>query len=702
MSGSPVVRWRADLVVVPPVEGSDTVWLFADSGPTRLAGSLAAPMAAAIDGERDMDEVVEAAAGSGVEPMKAHAVLLRWLSAGHIVLDSGSSAPPSVRLVAGDDAAAESLRSALGVMGVEVRDDAPLTAVVLDDLLHAGSVTEDGPWVPVRLRGSRVAVGPVLGVGGGCATCLAQRHTARRGTDVVAARLAGLPGPPPRPMTHPAAAALAAAVLAAGPGSHLITIDVTTLERTAHALVPLPGCPSCDPGGRSGVEAELLPSPGAGFPADGGLRTADPDQTFREYSHLISDEIGVVPLVERSGTTGLHVFVAGANPAVDETADLAQLRSSLRGSSAGKGTTESGARAGALAEALERHSSLWRGDEPVVRARMADLEGAIHPNDVQLYSQRQLSSPDAGELPAAGVVFHYVPRPFDTTAVHEWTSLRALGSDAPAWLPTAQVWLRHPAQRDGGVRACSNGLAAGNTVEEALLQGLLELVERDSVALWWYSRALRPGIDLDTSTDPRVRAAVAPLRALGRDVWALDLTADLGIPAAVAMSALPDGTRVLHGFGAHVDPVMAVVRALTEVAQMEASADAGAGFGAGGAARLGSLATVEREWLDDVTTATDPWLAPHGVVPLADPWSGDLDSALALLLGRLSGVGLSAYWVDLTRRDIGLPVVRAVVPGLRHFWNRFAPGRLYDVPPRIGWVPADYGEDDLNPRWVFL
>ena len=43
--------------------------------------------------------------------------------------------------------------------------------------------------------------------------------------------------------------------------------------------------------------------------------------------------------------------------------------------------------------------------------------------------------------------------------------------------------------------------------------------------------------------------------------------------------------------------------------------------------------------------------------------------------------------LDQTREEIGLPVVKVIVPGLRHFWARFAPGRLYDVPARLGWVP---------------
>jgi len=56
--------------------------------------------------------------------------------------------------------------------------------------------------------------------------------------------------------------------------------------------------------------------------------------------------------------------------------------------------------------------------------------------------------------------------------------------------------------------------------------------------------------------------------------------------------------------------------------------------------------------------------------------------------------------LDQTRPDIGMPVVRVIVPGLRHFWPRFAPGRLYDVPVRMGHRDRPLAESDLNPAPV--
>jgi ribosomal protein S12 methylthiotransferase accessory factor len=58
--------------------------------------------------------------------------------------------------------------------------------------------------------------------------------------------------------------------------------------------------------------------------------------------------------------------------------------------------------------------------------------------------------------------------------------------------------------------------------------------------------------------------------------------------------------------------------------------------------------------------------------------------------------------LDQTRPDVGLPVVKVIVPGMRHFWTRYAPGRLYDVPVRMGLQTRPTAESDLNPIAMFL
>ncbi len=700
--------WRPDRVANCRNNSGD-VWLFGGAHPIRLTGRFAVPVAQAIDGERTMNEVAEFAATSGLLTAgQANAVLFQWLAAGHVVTRSEPLGSARIRLLGADEAQVKALQQTLEATGTEVvRNNAELTVVVLDDLLNVAEHADQGRWLPVRMRGDEVLVGPLLGPGYGCADCFATRHERRRSVDLMSARLAGLDRPPISPNLHPAAPALAAGMITSvAEGQRLggtstakdegRSINPVSLESRRHALVPVPGCLTCDPGGKSTLDLERdLDRQMISSNDGGGLRTVEPESTWQTYEHLVSDVLGIVPEVCIVGDPSLRVHRAGLNPVWNDRQDLDGLRASLRLSAMGKGLTIASSQAGALAEALERQSMIWQGDEGVQVARMDDLERAIHPNDIQLYSAAQIAAAKLDGSPTHR--FHYVPQTFQVDQEHAWSQVRGIADDRRAWIPSAIAYLGVPQTGPGSLRGCSNGVAAGNSVDEALLQGLLELVERDSVALWWYSRAHRPGIDLDATDDPRVRAAIAPLRARGRDVWVLDITSDLGIPAMVALTATPEGGRILMGFGAHVDPVIAVVRALTEVCQSES--------GISDWRRESTpegVPEIEGEWLAAVTTATDPWLAQHGSVPLASASTLNLHESLDAVLVALSKAGLEAWWMDLTRSDIGLPVVRTVVPGLRHFWNRFAPGRLYNVPVSLAWVPDGYDEDDVNPRWVFM
>lgn len=82
--------------------------------------------------------------------------------------------------------------------------------------------------------------------------------------------------------------------------------------------------------------------------------------------------------------------------------------------------------------------------------------------------------------------------------------------------------------------------------------------------------------------------------------------------------------------------------------------------------------------------------------------SGDLLDDIRLLTSRLASCGIEVLALDCTQPDIGMPVARVFAPGLRHFWPRFGPGRLYDVPVQQGWLAQPKREDELNPVSMFI
>jgi ribosomal protein S12 methylthiotransferase accessory factor len=422
----------------------------------------------------------------------------------------------------------------------------------------------------------------------------------------------------------------------------------------------------------------------------------------------VSPITGAVPLLERAAPASdgvLHVYVAGNNSA-RPFRTLGQLRSDLRTMNAGKGTSDVQARASALCEGLERYSGVFRGDEPRRRARLADLGGAGIPlNDCLLFSDRQYRERDARN--AGGSHFSFIPVPLDPEAEIDWSPVWSLTRGEVRYLPTAFCYYDYP-QPDEQTYciACSNGCAAGNTLEEAILQGFLELVERDGVALWWYNRLRRPSVDLDSFGEPYLDRLRAFLRDHGRNFWVLDLTADLGIPVFASITQRTDGPsqQIMPGFGAHLDPKVALLRAVTEMNQMLSSPLLG--LKEKGADKE-PIDPQTEHWLRTATTADHPYLLPAGgtlrtAASYAQTWADDVADDVRACQALVERAGMEMLVLDQTRPEVGLPVAKVIVPGLRHFWARLGPGRLYDVPVQLGWLSRPLAEDDLNPIPMFL
>jgi ribosomal protein S12 methylthiotransferase accessory factor len=322
------------------------------------------------------------------------------------------------------------------------------------------------------------------------------------------------------------------------------------------------------------------------------------------------------------------------------------------------------------------------------------------------FSDRQYRERDAWN--ARESHYNFVPVRLDPDAEIDWTPAWSLTRGEPRYLPTAFCYFNGP--QPEGAPFCigdSNGCAAGNTLEEAILQGFLELVERDAVALWWYNCLRRPAVDLASFGDQYLERLGAYLAKHGREMWALDLTTDLGIPIFAAISRDVEGPeeRIMPGFGAHLDPRTALLRAVTEMNQMLSQIP-----GRGEPLEPGDAVDDPEtlHWLRTATRANQPYLLPD---PTAVPRPAasfeqlateDLAEDVARCQGLVEARGMEMIVLDQTRPETGLPVVKVIVPGLRHFWARFAPGRLYDVPVRLGWLAAPTPEEELNPIPMFL
>ena len=681
--------------------GDGGYWVFGPECPVRLAGLYADLIVRAIDEGVSLDSVASLAQEAGLAPFAAHSVALRWVAEGYLITGESRALPefvvegifPSTTMLFDRDSGG---LIQLGEATDSEEHDVAVSVVLVDDLVdvHAFADSISADTYVVCLRGRSVVVARSE-----CWACFSTRHGERRAYEILAARLCSLPYVPKRGLASPDTAAIANDLLshAARSGKSDVIFEWATEGSMVveHQVVRVPGCPRCDPGGTSLVAGNTSAPRTAVLAATDGYRSSTPQETWDRYGHHVSELVGAVPWVRPLGRPSLHVYAAGPNLArVGQ--DLSVTLMGLRAGYGGKGTTAEAARAGALAEALERSSLLYRGDEPFIVSSYEELSDAVHPNDVHLFSESQLAEVDRqwesnGVVPPANV-FQTVPRTFDPSAPVQWSNFTVFGSEEVRWVPASITWLLHPESENSRYFACSNGLAAGNTIDEAVLQSLLELIERDSVALWWYPRSARPAIDLDAIEDERIAIARQGVERPEHHTWVLDLTTDSGVPACVAVSTTVDGREPMMGFGAHLDPHIAITRALTELAQMLGNWESSEKHD-----------SEEQRWFDTATLESEPWLAPSHMVPVRPrPAFDSVEAALGHLASEVRSMGLEILVKDCTRRDIGLPVVRTIVPGLRHFWNRLAPGRLFDMPPLIGWRDGPYEESDLNPWAQFL
>ena len=161
----------------------------------------------------------------------------------------------------------------------------------------------------------------------------------------------------------------------------------------------------------------------------------------------------------------------------------------------------------------------------------------------------------------------------------------------------------------------------------------------------------------------------------------------------------------MFGFGAHLDPKIALLRAVTEMNQILSYA---MNIPEGKSLDEHITDTETLHWLKTATVANQPYLlgdprvAPSTAHTHAHSWAADVADDVRACQALVERQGMELLVLNQTRAEVCLPVAKVIVPGLRHFWARYAPGRLYQVPVQLGWLPSPLTEEELNPIPMFL
>ncbi len=489
-------------------------------------------------------------------------------------------------------------------------------------------------------------------------------------------------------------------------GGYLVKLDLVNGKTSYHPVQHRPQCPCC---GDSNLETNYLALPLFSEDSEisgysGGYRTISAEQTYKNFEHLIDPLTGVMPSVdEYRKVQGAPIFnySSGRNIAL-RSRSMFWLNNHMRSSSGGKGKSEQQAKTGALCESIERYSMVFHGQAPCVTSSYIELgTQAIEPNKCMNFSRNQTAERQA--INAQCTAFHsLVPVEFNKKAQVDWSSVHSLTDEKIYYLPSEFCFAQYPADDETQLIAYpdSNGCASGNNYAEAILQGSLELIERDAVAIWWYNRIQRPEVDLSSLNNNYIKTVCKYYESINRTLYVLDITTDMGIPCFVAVSynKVTD-KEILYGFGCHMDANIAVERAVIELNQL-----------------LPIVLTKRPEkfdvhmasWLDQNEIQLHAYLSPKPIqkISIEETYKAsnftNINSAVKQLIGCFKKAEINLLMLDLTQPDIGMPVVKMVAPSLRHFWRRLAPGRLFDVPVKIGWRKSPMTEEEVNPLSIVI
>ncbi|MFE7408941.1 TOMM precursor leader peptide-binding protein [Streptomyces laurentii] len=591
-----------------------------------------------------------------------------------------------------------------------------------DSASASGSVSDPvAPVLPVRLYGRQVMVGPWPVAGrAGCAVCLGRRWQGvrsvglREGIELRGRTREAGPWPYHVPFAAQAVAALIARLAAAPPDGRepfpdVWLVDLESLTVRHHPVVPEPDCPSCG-----------TPEPLTAKAAALALRPAPKYRPgVSRVRHVESYGLPVDAFANPHwGAVGSSVVCDVTSPTTSATVGCFSSRSGdyLRETFWGghTDTYRSSTLIGVL-EGLERFAGMRaRGRAVTLTASLDELgPDAVDPRETGLYTDD----------------FHranpWVP-PFTSDREVPWVWGWSLRDGRPRAVPEILAYYHKPGIEHRFVQESSNGCASGGSLEEAVLSGLMEVLERDAFLLAWHGMQPLTEIDPATSADPLTRVMVERMAMYGYRARFFDTRIGFPVPVVTGVAERFDGgtARMCFGAGASLDPEAALAAALCEIAtdsvqllQRFERDEADYRAMAADFTKITSLhdhplvyAVPEMgRHADFLLRRSDP-PAPLAVADLrwerADGSGPDVRDDLLAAVEAVTSAGFDVVVVDQTapeQRALGLHTVKVLVPGLLPLdfgWTRQRARhmpRMRTALRAAGLRPDDLTEADLNP-----
>ena len=315
----------------------------------------------------------------------------------------------------------------------------------------------------------------------------------------------------------------------------------------------------------------------------------------------------------------------------------------------GKGISKDHAKASAMMEGFERYSAERQNSDETIIAT---------PNEIGRYGDyidpKSLNLPEDFEKK-------------DISDINlEWSKSKDIISGNEYYIPTNAIF--HPYASDSNAESLfksnTNGLASGNILDEAILHGMLEVIERDAWSIFELTHKNYAQIDIESIESELILDIINKFESEGIKIKLMDFTADIKIPTIAASAddtITKDAGLLTLGMGTHLDPEVAILRALTEVAQSRATqingaredtvrADFAREAGYERMKRINKYYFKDEEekiCLSDIENKSTSSITKDIEIVKNELTANDIEKIL---------------YVDLTRPEIDVSVVRVVIP----------------------------------------
>lgn len=574
----------------------------------------------------------------------------------------------------------------------------------------------------VHLTAQAVLIGP-WAEGRGCGTCLGirwQRLRTRSERDALEQGWTPQPiGSWPILPDHALDAVWSAFVAATGraprpaaaaAGIRRVTrVDLRTLQTHSVPLLPEPLCPQCsEPDPVEGENGRSLSSGLVSRPKS----APDAYRLRSAHSYPLPAEALANPVC---GVLGAATWLDVTSPTTAPVAGTVFMRGYAGLTDvtwSGQANSFADSRRLAFLEGLERYAGTHqRHRGPSVTAAFEDLEDALDPRTCGEYAPETYEGDP-------------MLSPFDPARPIPWVPGHSLRTGRRVMVPARLAYYSAGLQADNFVFECSNGCATGGVLEEAILFGLLELVERDAFLLAWYGGADLTEIDLASCRSPALAAMVDRAGLQGYDVHVFDNRIDLAIPVVTALAVRRDGGPGTLAFAASAgfDPRAAVEGAVSEILTYIPHLPRQVGERPDELAAMAKDFDLVRRLPDHAALFGLPEMARHAARYLGRtnarpfdevyegwlrrrPATGDLLDDVLLCRDEIAEAGYDVIVVDQTTPEqhrLGLRTVATLAPGLLPIdfgWSRqraLRMDRLRTAARRAGLRTSDLADHEVH------